>query len=74
MVLKSEIYMKMYRSCAKKPTAFITTVFNFVKQNNSLDFVSKQDRSDDLHEHSLIQYTALAMTFLAVWTHYLIGR
>ena len=39
-LLKSEIYMKMYRTCAKKkpPDAFKTTVFHFVNQNNSPAF------------------------------------
>jgi len=64
----------MYRSCANLPAAITKTVLNSVKQNNSLAFVSKQDRSDDLNEQSFIQYTAVTMTVVAVWTHYLIGR
>jgi hypothetical protein len=35
MVLKSEIYKKMYKSCAKD-AVIIKRVFNIVKQNNSL--------------------------------------
>ena len=74
MVQGQKLYMKMYRSCANLPAAITKTVLNSVKQNNSLAFVSKQDRSDDLNEQSFIQYTAVTMTVVAVWTHYLIGR